>query len=83
MKRIIILLLVAIASFYCTDCIAQNRKPSQNKTTIQNTKEVSDKEVSDSVLLQLYRGARVTDVELLHTFMLRALFYFLGTHLLQ
>lgn len=44
MKKIIILLL-AITSFYCKDSLAQNVT-----------------EVSDDVLLELYRGARVNDV---------------------
>lgn len=45
MKKIIVLLLIAVTSFYCTDSMAQN-----------------EEEVSDEVLLELYRGARVTDV---------------------
>lgn len=45
MKKIIVLMLVAVANIYCTDSVAQNRE-----------------EVSDEVLLELYRGARVTDV---------------------
>lgn len=45
MKKIIVLMLLAVANIYCTDSVAQNRE-----------------EVSDEVLLELYRGARVTDV---------------------
>lgn len=56
MKKIIIVLLLAGAGFHCTDSIAQN-----NKTTQKNAKS-SAEEVSDEVLLELYRGARVTDV---------------------
>jgi regulator of RNase E activity RraA len=62
MKNSILLLLTAVASLYVSISIAQTRKPDQKNTTTQNLKDTSAKEVSDEVLLQLYRGARVTDV---------------------
>ena len=50
-------MLFLATNFYCLESIAQRRKE------VPQGKEVSQtKEVSDDVLLELYRGARVTDV---------------------
>lgn len=57
MKKNIALLLVTVASFYCLDSLAQSSNTVQNKNSTQKTNEVSDE-----VLLELYRGARVADV---------------------
>jgi regulator of RNase E activity RraA len=64
MKTNIFILLLAAASLHGTDIIAQNRNTGQKKNTdpAQTQKIDSGKEVSDKVLLELYRGARVTDV---------------------
>ena len=70
MKKIIVPMLVAVSSIYCTGAFAQNKKavPAQNKSAASNQtkKEVTsyynDEGVSDEVLLELYRGARVNDV---------------------
>ena len=57
MKKIFIVLLFSATNFYCSESIAQNRnEASQGREGSQTN------EVSDDVLLELYRGARVTDV---------------------
>jgi regulator of RNase E activity RraA len=62
MKKRIIFLLVTLAIYYCPDSLAQNKKSVQSKENPQKVKQGIDKEVSDEILLELYRGARVTDV---------------------
>ena len=63
MKKNIFLLLAAIAHFSCTETIAQSNRTGANRTTNQTAKADSVRDVSDEVLLlELYRGARVTDV---------------------
>lgn len=61
MKKSLFLLLVAAGGF-CSGLSAQKSKTNQTNTTAQRTTPNQEKEVSDDVLLQLYRGARVTDV---------------------
>jgi hypothetical protein len=61
MKKYVVLLLAASAALYGTDATAQSIKAGQNKNAGQSTKDTS-KDVSDNVLVELYRGARVTDV---------------------
>ena len=57
MKKIFLSVLIAATSFYCSESLAQKAKEKpKTKETPKTT------EVSDEVLLELYRGARVTDV---------------------
>ena len=62
MKKNIFLLLAAIAHFSCTESIAQSNRTGANKATNHTVKADSVRAVSDEVLLELYRDARVTDV---------------------
>lgn len=55
------ILLVALAGFFYTNSSAQNKKTTQ-KNSSQTAKDTAGEAVSDKVLLELYRGARVTDV---------------------
>lgn len=56
MKKTLVLGLLAVGSFYCPESLAQKKKEEPKG------KVVPKEEVSDEVLLQLYKGARVTDV---------------------
>ncbi len=67
MKKINFFLLFAVFSFYCLDTVAQNRNRNQNQNQNQNqtqnqNQNQNQEDVSDEVLLELYKGARVTDV---------------------
>jgi 4-hydroxy-4-methyl-2-oxoglutarate aldolase len=56
MKKTTILLLVVLMSINCSDLLAQRTKQKEIKPTTQV------KDVSDEVLIELYKGARVADV---------------------
>ena len=63
MKKIITLFLIAVSSLYYTDSFAQRRRATQTQPQTQSPAQPqSQADVSDEVLLELYRGARVTDV---------------------
>ena len=63
MKKIFLSVLIAATSFYCSESVAQKVKEKPKAKEALKTKEApKTTEVSDEVLLELYRGARVTDV---------------------
>jgi regulator of RNase E activity RraA len=62
MNKTIFFLLAAVAGFSFTDSLAQNNRTNSTKTSSQAAQTDSVQDVSDEVLLELYRGARVTDV---------------------
>ena len=62
MKKSLVFLLLVGTCFYSTDSFAQKKKKETPKETSKTVAQEAPKEVSDEVLLELYRGARVTDV---------------------